>query len=310
MNIYSILQRSAIQLLKGSSYATGFLFRYNGFNFIATNSHFIKDSDSHDPIEARGDIELYLCGFVTGVKEEQKKNNPYPVSKRVSYFPKEILWAYSKEYDLCVGFLPLSFDFTAPNCDILMFPYLSYWRDTGSFGTEVEVGNEVCLFGFPRAIFKSDGIPLSFMRKGIIARVFNSSLDYDKFKNRVIIDAMTMAGMSGSPVFQVIDPIISVNNLQAESNSQIITQKNTYPQLYQNISGLNVRFLGLVNQSLYDESFYNNSKLIINDNFSIVQPAFEIGNLASILIELIKKEEIKAYKPSVGLGYRNSMLGL
>jgi hypothetical protein len=310
MNIYSLLQRSAIQLLKGSSYATGFVFRYEGYNFIATNTHFIRDSDSSVSVEKRSDIELILCGFITGSKEEVKKNTPYPVSKRVSYIPKDMFWSYSSDFDLCVGLLPQSFDFTAPNCDILIFPYLSSWRDPGSFGTEFEISNEVCVFGFPRAIFKSDGIPLSFMRKGIIARIFNSSLDHHKFRNRIIIDVMTMAGMSGSPVFHVIHPIIQTKNSQIKSNPEEFLQGYRYSQLYQCISGWNVSLLGLVNQSLYDEAVYNNSNIIINDNFSIVQPAFEIGNLAAQLVDLIKKGEIKEYKPSVGFGFRNSVLDL
>lgn len=310
MNIYSMLQRSAIQLLKGPSYATGFIFRFDGFNFIATNAHFVRDSDSCHRLEKRSDIECILCGFVTGTKEDVKKNNPYPFSKRISYAPKDMFWHYSSDFDLCVGLLPQSFDFTAPNCDILIFPYLSYWRDTGSFGIELEVGNEVCLFGFPRAMFKNDGIPLSFMRKGIIARVFNSSHDYDKFRNRIIIDAMTMAGMSGSPVFQIASPMTEHHNSQTKSSSHLMEQNKAFPQLFHRLCGMDVRFLGLINQSLYDEAFYNNSNIIINDNFSIVQPAFEIGNLASNMIDLMKKGEINDYKPSIGFGFRNSAVEL
>ena len=290
MNIHSILQRSSVQILRKSSYGTGFLFRYEGMNFLCTNKHIISGMQHEYDFEIKSDVACVFCGFAQGVSNSLKKENPYPNYKRVVYSPKDMIWSYSETFDLAVGLFPSSFDYTAPNCDIFIFPYISKWRDTGFFWHNLEVADEVVLFGFPRAIFKTDGIPLSFMRKGYISRLFNSDLDLGKFKFTIIIDGMTMPGMSGSPVFR----IKHLNDKDSNCDQVIL--------------GASIRFLGLINQSLYDEVTFQNTKILLNDNFTIVQPANEIGNLAQNLIEKIKKDKDLDFKPSRNTGFRNQFV--
>lgn len=277
-NLISNLQRSAVQVVFKSSFGTGTLLRYKNLNFIVINKHLYSP---------KAVIQLILCGFNSNTDINLKRNSPNFHYNRVLYSPKDMKWEVSDKYDIVVGLFPSSFDFTVGNCDLFFFPYLSSMSELEFYWSNLYCGDEIFLFGFPRGIFSKFGIPLSLVRKGIVSRLFQSESDLKKYSNTVIIDAMTMQGMSGSPVFKIQSP------------------NSTPKEFEKGVKEGKTKFIGIINQSLYDRKIINQTKIILNDDFSVVQPSFEIGNLMEKLIKKYESGEFGDFKASKGLGFRD-----